>query len=107
MRANKQIVNGIRVYSRHSADCKHHTDATYLSCTCTKWLQWQQDGKQMRASTGERSKERAEDAARDKDLELRGEAPKVVRVGSTVHAAVDDWLKYRTAENKGNAKAAL
>ena len=73
--ANKQIVNGIRVYSRHSTNCPHAKNAAYVSCNCCKWLQYQLKGVQRREPAKTRSFAHAKKAAELKDKELRGEAP--------------------------------
>jgi integrase len=106
--ANKQIVNGIRVYSRHAADCKHIDDAAYLKCGCAKWLQFQLDGKQVRESTGTRSITQAQKVAEEKDRELRGETLVVAKADAkTVASAVGDWLEFRSANGLGNEKPEL
>jgi hypothetical protein len=51
----KQRINGILVYARHSATCKHADDSGHVKCGCPLWLQWQEDGKPVQRSAKTRS----------------------------------------------------
>ena len=53
MRPTKQLVNGIRVYSRHSHNCKKQS--WEIKCDCPKWIQYQSMGEQKRESAQTRS----------------------------------------------------
>lgn len=98
----KMRVGGVRVYTRHSANCKHRKDATHAACDCPKWFQYQLDKKQVREPAGTRSFEQAKKFAADRDW---GEAPAAKPGVATVEQAVQDWLAFRAVEGKGNRKA--
>ena len=106
MKATKQLVNGIFVYTRHSADCKYKADATYVKCDCPKWTQHQLGGKQIRESAKTRSFSQAKIAAEKKAKELSGEVT-VAPGRTTVEQAIQNWLAHRAHEGKKNAKARL
>lgn len=55
----------ITLYRRHSADCDHKNDPKYKRCHCPVWFQTNEDGKQHRWTSKERSWERAERKARE------------------------------------------
>lgn len=101
MKAVKQLVNGIRVYSRHSAGCAR--DAANVRCECPKWIQFQLGGKQIREAAGTRSFAQAVKVAEKKARELSGEAPVTSRI--TIEQAAQNWLTHRTQEGIGNARA--
>jgi hypothetical protein len=64
----KQRINGILVYARHSATCKHQDDSSCVKCGCPLWLQWQEGGKpvQLSAKTRSITQARAEAEKRDR-----------------------------------------
>jgi integrase len=93
-RIQRASVNGIRVYSRHSAECPNKKDSSYLKCNCPKWLQYQQDGKPKKESAKTRSFAQAKKAAEDKDKELRGEVAPVAKAVN-VEQALKDWITFR------------
>jgi integrase len=105
MRATKQLVNGIRVYSRHSADCGR--EPAYVKCECPKWIQYQLGGKQIREAAGTRSFGQAAKFAERKAKELSGEAAPTPEKGVTIKEAVDKWLASRKQEEIQNVKARL
>ena len=104
MRATKQLVNGIRVYSRHSSDCNR--DAANVKCECPKWIQYQLGKKQIRESANTRYFAQAVKFAEKKSRELSGEVTATPK-GVTVEQAVADWLKHRAQDGMQNAKARL
>jgi integrase len=99
----KQIIGDVRVYSRHSGICPRKDDASYLKCTCPKWMQYVLDGKTRRESANTRSFAGVKLAAEDKTKQLRGETPVVApESGKTVEMAVAEWLKFRSASGLNN-----
>jgi integrase len=107
MKALKQIVNGIRVYSRHSAECNYAKEAAHVKCDCPKWLQFQVAGKQIRITAGTRSFVQAKLAAQHKEKELAGELTPTASEMITVEQAVQNWLAHRDQQKIDNAKAKL
>jgi integrase/recombinase XerD len=106
LKALKQIVNGIRVYSRHSAECNYAKEAAHVKCDCPKWLQFQVAGKQIRITANTRSFAQAKLAAQKKEKELSGEVtPATATI--TVEQAVQNWLAHRDQQKIDNAKAKL
>jgi len=106
--ANKQIIGDVRVYSRHSADCPHKSDTSYMKCQCPKWMQWQQDGKPVQVSAKTRSMEGLKAAAERQTRILRGETLKPnVGKSMTIEQAVKDWLEFRQRNGLGNEKPEL
>jgi integrase len=101
MKAVKQLVNGIRVYSRHSAGCAR--DAANVKCECPKWIQFQLGGKQIREATGTRSFTQAVKVAEKKARELSGEGPVASKI--TIEQAAQNWLTHRTQEGIDNGRA--
>jgi integrase len=101
-----QLVDGIRVFTRHNKDCKFKQDRSYIKCNCRKWLQYQQGGETIKESANTRSWDGLQKAAEKKAAELRGEAPIKIDV-KTIESAVGDWLAFRVTENNGNKKAQM
>jgi len=104
----KQIVNGIFVYSRHSAKCPQAKDPGYVKCRCRKWLQYQKDGKTIQKSAKTRFMEQAKLAAEklSRGEPDAGSAGKGTLAGKTIESAVSKWLEVRTAEGiRANTKA--
>ena len=106
--AHKQIVNGIRVYSRHSSGCNRNP--AYVKCDCPKWIQYQTGSKkarrQVREPASTRSFERAVEFAQKKADELAGKRPPTVDQ-ITVEDAAEKWLAHRTQQGLDNKKARL
>ena len=50
----------IGLYKQHVADCEHKDEPQYKRCHCPVWFQTNQDGKQTRWASKERSWEAAE-----------------------------------------------
>src|ERR1700690_3094067 len=69
--AKKQLIGDVRVYSRHSKDCKHRADASYTKCDCRKWMQYQLSGKTVQVPANCRSFAGLKLAAEQKTAELR------------------------------------
>jgi integrase len=104
----KQLIGDVRVYSRHSEDCSHNKDASYLKCQCPKWMQWQQDGKPRQVSAKTRSFAGVKEAAERQTRILRGEVltPKPGK-SPTIEQTVKDWLEFREKNGLGNEKPEL
>jgi site-specific recombinase XerD len=84
----------VEVYTRHSADCKYEGERFCRRCDCRKWLQYQKNGHQIRASAKTRNWEAANKRARQLENELeaaeRGEPVKAAP--ATVENAVKAYL---------------
>jgi integrase len=109
--AKTQIIGDVRVFSWHAKKCPHKDDRSYLKCQCSKWLQWQQDGKTIQKSAKTRSFAGVKAAAERQTRILRGEviaaaAPKPGK-SLTIEQAVKDWLKFREKNGLGNSKSNL
>src|ERR1035438_4598941 len=105
---DSQAGPSFRVYSRHSDTCPHRSTPAYLKCRCWKWMQWQQDGKTIKKSSDANSVRGLRTAVEAMGLKLTGKPPATLRPeAKTIEAAVNEWLEFRTAESKGNAKAKL
>src|SRR6185312_4671197 len=93
--------SGIRIYSRHSADCSHAADSSYLKCQCVKWAQYSFAGKQYKVTLKTRSISGAKAAALDlmqrlDSDETTGEVfAKLKRESVTISDAVKKWLAFR------------
>jgi hypothetical protein len=111
--ANRQVAftaedgTEIRIYGSHALKCEHKVDASFMKCGCWKWMQYQQNGKQVKETTRSRSIVGANEAAKKKGLELSGKVPAPEPKAVTVEAAVGDWLKFREKNGSGNHKAEL
>jgi integrase len=102
----KQRINGILVYARHSATCKHQDDSSHVKCGCPLWLQWQENGQTLQRSAKTRSITQARMEAEKRDRINRGEeAPTTTDPRLTIMAGIKVWLDDRTAQKIGNVKA--
>jgi integrase len=90
----------ISIYTRHSADCKH-TDIHFRQCRCPKWLHYYVNSKQHRVTAKTRSWEKAQQKARELELQFEraaaGEKPKK-NEPVTVATAVDAFLKDKRSQ---------
>jgi integrase len=101
LKANKTLASteGIRLYRRHSADCKRDD----LKCRCPLWIQFQRGGKQVRESAKTRELEQAYVLVKKVERELKGEIPVTTKI--SLVDAVAKWLKHREQEGIGNDRA--
>ena len=105
--ANKLRVGSVRIYSRHSQDCKHKKDAAHIDCRCPKWVQYQLDKKQIRKSTGVCTFSEAKKFAQNMDWGKAPEERNEESPGKTVEFAVKDWLAFREVNGLGSDKPKL
>ncbi len=92
-------MENVTVYRRHSVGCKFESDRYSRRCNCRCWLQYQENGRQVKVSAKTRSWTKA-DALRKK-LEA-GEQPEVVV--ATVKEAIDLWLPVVERHSKSLVK---
>lgn len=101
----------ITVYTRHNEGCPHKEDRYSKRCSCRKWLDYMQDGKQVRESAKTRSWETATRLARQMEREYDdrrlGIASQPKATAATVEGAVASYLKKISDPKAGRKVAAL
>lgn len=115
LKALQDATRSVRVYTRHSADCKYKDDPQWKRCHCRKWLYVYQNGKDESRSAKTRSWAEAEEQARaisdswdpvkQKLLELDRTSQRRQSEVLTIEAALDRWIANRKIRSSGTASA--